>query len=480
MEGSPPLSRSEAPTRNTEYSPAITAGFAVAGDLIVILLVGYVACLSVAGVHGLRSARYLAVFIPAAEVIQVTFGYFGLYNFHTLTNPAGHLWKIAAACCFSLPVFYLGMLSFSPSCSLTSCNAFILMLIAALYAERWIGYAIIDSLARRGLVTRNIVIIGSGPQCSHLLRTLREPHRPWTRILGIFDDRAEPMPIIQDFPWLGTIDSLIDFARLMRVDDIFLALPATTEANVKEVFERLRVLAVDVYLSPDFNCPSSVASSFAWQRDVYAFRLVSKPLDGWQAAIKTIEDKIVAACALLLLLPVFAVVALAIRLDSPGPVLFRQRRFGFNNQVIEVYKFRTMFNDQRDDDAERLTMKGDPRVTPLGRFLRRTSIDEFPQLLNVLKGDMSVIGPRPHAIKAKVGGRLYCEAVARYAERHKIRPGITGWAQVNGWRGDTDSDEHLRRRIEFDIYYMEHWSLFFDIRIMLGTLMVMLSGKGAC
>jgi lipopolysaccharide/colanic/teichoic acid biosynthesis glycosyltransferase len=148
--------------------------------------------------------------------------------------------------------------------------------------------------------------------------------------------------------------------------------------------------------------------------------------------------------------------------------------------VIEIYKFRTMFNDQRDEDAERLTRKGDPRITPLGRFLRRTGIDELPQLFNVLKGEMSIVGPRPHALKARSEGKLYGDVVARYAERHKIKPGISGWAQVNGWRGDTDSEEGLRRRVECDIYYMEHWSIAFDILIMFRTLLVIASGRGAC
>ena len=246
------------------------------------------------------------------------------------------------------------------------------------------------------------------------------------------------------------------------------------------MIEKLRILAVNVHLRPELNHPSLISDSFIWQDDVHAFRLASKPLDGWKAIIKTIEDKIVAAFALLLMLPVLAMVALAIRLESPGPVLFRQRRFGRNNQIIEIYKFRTMFNDQRDDKAERLTTKGDPRVTPLGRFLRRTSIDELPQLLNVLRGDMSVVGPRPHAINARSNGKLYAEVVARYAERYKIKPGITGWAQVNGWRGDTDNEQGLRRRVEFDIYYMEHWSILFDIYVMLRTPLIMLSGKGAC
>jgi Undecaprenyl-phosphate glucose phosphotransferase len=475
-----PTYRSRSIRRNIEYSPAIAAALVAVSDLLTIWFVTYVAFLSGAGAHRLQFARYIAVFVSTAAIIQVAFGYFELYDLNILDYPTGRLPRITAGCCLALPISYLGMLSFSPSHSLTWCFAFVLLLIATLYAERWIAYATIHSLTQRGLITRNTVIIGCDPQCSHLLRELLEVRRPWTRILGIFDDRTEPASIIEGRPWLGTTDSLIDFARRVRVDDVFLALPRAAEADVHKVIEKLRILAVNVHLRPELNHPSLISDSFFWQDNVHAFRLASKPLDGWKAIIKTIEDKIVAAFALLLMLPVLAMVALAIRLESPGPVLFRQRRFGRNNQIIEIYKFRTMFNDQRDDNAERLTTKGDPRVTPLGRFLRRASIDELPQLLNVLRGDMSVVGPRPHAINARSNGKLYAEVVARYAERYKIKPGITGWAQVSGWRGDTDSEQGLRRRVEFDIYYMEHWSILFDIYVMLRTPLIMLSGKGAC
>ncbi len=207
---------------------------------------------------------------------------------------------------------------------------------------------------------------------------------------------------------------------------------------------------------------------------------LSMPLVGWRAFAKTAEDKVIATAALVLLLPLLIVAALAIRLETPGPVIFRQRRVGFANQPIEIYKFRTMFRDRCDEGGETLTVPDDPRVTRLGRFLRRTGIDELPQLVNVLKGEMSIVGPRPHVLKAKAGGIPYCEVVASYAERHKAKPGITGWAQVNGWRGDTRSAEDLRRRIEFDIYYIEHWSILFDLRIMFRTLWVLVSGEGAC
>ena len=161
--------------------------------------------------------------------------------------------------------------------------------------------------------------------------------------------------------------------------------------------------------------------------------------------------------------------ALAIKLDSRGPVLFRQKRHGFNNELIEVYKFRSMYVDKTDAHAAKLVTKDDPRVTRVGRFIRKTSLDELPQLFNVLKGELSLVGPRPHALQAKAADRLYHDVVDGYFARHKVKPGITGWAQINGWRGETDNDEKIQRRVEHDLYYIENWSVLFDLYILAMT-----------
>jgi lipopolysaccharide/colanic/teichoic acid biosynthesis glycosyltransferase len=168
-----------------------------------------------------------------------------------------------------------------------------------------------------------------------------------------------------------------------------------------------------------------------------------------------------------------------VRLDSPGPALFRQKRHGFNNELIEVYKFRTLYQDKGDSNADTLVTKNDNRVTRLGRFLRKASLDELPQLITVLKGDMSIVGPRPHALQAKAADRLYDDAVDGYFARHRVKPGITGWAQVNGWRGETDTQEKILRRTEFDLYYIEHWSILFDLKIILKTPFALFETRNA-
>ena len=161
--------------------------------------------------------------------------------------------------------------------------------------------------------------------------------------------------------------------------------------------------------------------------------------------------------------------AIAIRLESRGPILFRQKRYGFNNELIEVLKFRSMYVDRCDQNAANLVTRDDPRVTGVGRFIRKTSIDELPQLINVLRGELSLVGPRPHALHAKAADKLYDEAVEGYFGRHRVKPGITGWAQINGWRGETDTAEKIQKRVEYDLYYIENWSLLLDLYILVRT-----------
>jgi exopolysaccharide biosynthesis polyprenyl glycosylphosphotransferase len=209
--------------------------------------------------------------------------------------------------------------------------------------------------------------------------------------------------------------------------------------------------------------------------------LADRPLRRWNAVMKWVEDLLLAGVITLALLPVLGLIAVAIKLDSPGPVIFRQRRHGWNNQEFDVFKFRTMRWEPESAKSSELrqTQRDDDRITRLGRFLRRSSLDELPQLFNVLRGDMSLVGPRPHAVNMKTGDQLGHEIIEVYAHRHRVKPGITGWAQVNGFRGATDTADHLRKRVELDIYYVENWSLLFDIKILFMTLIHVIKGKNA-
>jgi exopolysaccharide biosynthesis polyprenyl glycosylphosphotransferase len=205
--------------------------------------------------------------------------------------------------------------------------------------------------------------------------------------------------------------------------------------------------------------------------------MADRPISDWNLVYKWVFDKVVAVVALILLSPVMVATAIAVRLESRGPVFFKQKRHGFNNQLIEMYKFRSMFTDMSDANAVKLVTKDDPRVTRVGRFIRKTSIDELPQLFNVLKGELSIVGPRPHALQAKAENKLYYEAVEGYFARHKVKPGMTGWAQINGWRGETDTLEKIMQRVNHDLYYIENWSILLDLYICFMTPLSLLSKR---
>src|SRR6185312_15832747 len=216
--------------------------------------------------------------------------------------------------------------------------------------------------------------------------------------------------------------------------------------------------------------------SYSYVGKVPTLDMLDRPITDWDVVMKWLFDKAIGSLALLALSPLMALVAVLIKLDSKGPVLFKQRRHGFNNEIVEVYKFRSLYVDQTDHDVRRSVTKDDPRVTGVGRFIRKTSIDELPQLFNVVfKGDLSLVGPRPHAVNQKIENRQFDEAVDGYFARHRVKPGITGWAQINGWRGELNSPEKIRKRVEFDLYYIENWSALFDTYILLKTPLALLT-----
>ncbi len=203
------------------------------------------------------------------------------------------------------------------------------------------------------------------------------------------------------------------------------------------------------------------------------------PITDWDLVMKWLFDHAVGAVILLVSAPLMAMVALAIKLDSPGPVLFRQKRFGFNNERIDVFKFRSLYHEHADPLAAKVVTRNDSRVTRVGRFIRKKSLDELPQLFNVVfKSNLSLVGPRPHAVQGKLQSRLFDEAVDGYFARHRVKPGITGWAQINGWRGEVDSEEKIQKRVEFDLYYIENWSVLFDLYILLKTPLALITKNG--
>ena len=352
---------------------------------------------------------------------------------------------------------------------------------AGLVAIRIAASVLVRRWNRNGQLSRHAVLVGGGAPAAGLLSALSASQPNDVDVVGIFDDRDDlrSPPVVQHLTKLGNISELIDFVRRARIDLLLVTLPLTAEDRLLQILKQLWVLPVDIRLSAYSQKFHYRPRAYSYIGNVPFLDVFDKPLGDWGAVLKSIEDKVIAAFALLALSPLMAIIALLIKLDSRGPVLFKQNRYGFNNELIGVYKFRSMYHDMRDAEASKLVTKDDPRVTRIGRFIRKTSIDELPQLFNVLKGELSLVGPRPHATKAKAADQLYNDVVDGYFARHKVKPGITGWAQVNGWRGETDTTEKLQRRVEHDLYYIENWSLAFDLYILWRTPLSLLKSENA-
>ena len=321
-----------------------------------------------------------------------------------------------------------------------------------------------------GRLQRRAVILGAGPVGQRLIEQLTASPHPEVEIVGLYDDRKSRLPpTCHGYAVRGNLDDLIADARIRPVDHVFVALPLSADWRLAEILNKLCLIAVDVRLC---------LGNFGFQLGecevthvggLTTLNVCESPVKGWQYVAKFIEDKVFATLILALVAPLMAVVAVLIKLDSPGPILFRQRRHGLNNELIEVLKFRTLYDDARDVNADRLCVNNDPRITRVGAFLRRSMLDELPQFINVLRGDMSIVGPRPHALAAKAGGLLYREAVKYYDARHRMKPGITGWAQIHGWRGETRTVEEIDQRVAHDLYYIHHWSIPLDLQIIVRT-----------
>lgn len=347
---------------------------------------------------------------------------------------------------------------------------YLVSFLISLALSRPLVRARLNRMARRGAIEQRIAFYGADPQSIEIIRRLLNSlDLPHLRFVGVADDRPK-VDHVEGMKLIGGYADLADMARRGEVDQVLISVPNLPPKRLHEIVDGLSETSVDVSLVP--------AEAIELAPDYRVQLLGSLPvLNLWQRPFRDInqfvkrgEDLVLGSIALVALSPIMAISALLIRISSPGPVLFVQPRMGFNNEVIHVLKFRTMFTDKGDLSGAGATTRNDPRVTPVGRILRKLSIDELPQLLNVIKGDMSMVGPRPHPLQMKVGERYYQEAVRGYAGRHRVRPGLTGLAQVNGLRGEIRTVERAKRRVELDKEYIDRWSLWLDIRILFATV----------
>lgn len=336
-------------------------------------------------------------------------------------------------------------------------------------------------IAGQGRFRERIAIVGGGRVADDALNALEASRDLEIEVIGLFDDRDEVRsPQAAHTPKkMGTITDLAAYARNHRVDLIIVAIPLSAEARLLHILKRLWELPVDVRISGKASSLKFSSKAYTHIGRLPLLAMFDRPLMGWRLFLKNVFDRFIASLALVVLASVMLAVAAAIRVESKGPVLFKQKRYGFNNELIEIFKFRSMYANRCDAHATTLVSKGDPQVTRVGRLIRKTSLDELPQLFNVLTGQLSLVGPRPHATQAKAADTLYEQIVDGYFARHRVRPGITGWAQINGWRGETDTREKIEQRVKHDLDYIDHWSLLLDLKILMRTPFALLKSENA-
>jgi Undecaprenyl-phosphate glucose phosphotransferase len=478
-----PLARGIAEQFSHEtISPAMLTGILRGVDAALIAVAGTASYFAYVGL-GPMAAFYVSISLVGGLVGMMLLEFNGAYAMKVLRAPLASVGKVftilggafavLAIIGFFLKIsedfsrFWFALWFASAMISVVGARIGLTLLI-----RRW---------ARNGVMERRAVIVGGGQSAEDLIRAIEQQPYNDIRILGLFDDRdgARSPKVVAGYPKLGTTTELIEFARVARVDMLIVSLPMVAEARVMQVLKKLWVLPLDIRLSAHMSQLRFRPRSYSYIGSVPMLDIFDKPINDWDSVAKRLFDIVFSICGIIALSPIMIGTAIAIKLDSKGPVFFRQKRHGFNNEEISVLKFRSMYTEMCDPTAVKAVTKGDPRVTKVGRIIRKTSIDELPQFFNVLKGDLSLVGPRPHAVAGRAQDLLFHEVVEGYFARHRVKPGVTGWAQINGWRGEIDSDEKIKSRTEYDLHYIENWSLWFDLKILLLTPVRLLNSENA-
>jgi putative colanic acid biosysnthesis UDP-glucose lipid carrier transferase len=347
-----------------------------------------------------------------------------------------------------------------------------------LYAWRAGVRIALQEVRVRGYNSRTAAIVGASAVGEQLAQRIAES--PWMglRLVGIYDDRSIARLESKSLPPIdvkGGFDALVEQARNREIDIVYIALPPRADTRINQLIRRLSDTTASVYLAYDFGGYDLLRARWSILGDVPVMSVVEDPFYGGDGLVKRVEDMLIGAAILTIVAVPMALIGLAVKLTSPGPVFFRQRRYGLNGEEIRVLKFRTMTVCEDGDRVVQAT-RDDQRITRVGAFLRRTSLDELPQFRQVITGTMSIVGPRPHAV---AHNEQYRALIKGYMRRHKVKPGITGWAQVNGWRGETDTVEKMEKRVQYDLDYISSWNLGLDIKIIVMTVWTVLRGRNA-
>jgi len=452
--------------RDHKYSPTIMKGMFRAFDFLMLSLIGSVlnfglatgeASLVQSGLVFLASGLTV-LFLQLADCYQIQV----LRTSRPLFGRICGSWLLGFAIALAAGVWFVAGLAY-------------------LFVDRFVLAILLKLWLRNGVLERRAVIVCGGKAAQDLIRSLESQPDNDIRILGIFDDRLDHRSpeLIAGYPKLGTIAELVEFTRLAQVDMLIISLPLTAEQRILDVLKKLWILPLDIRIAAHASKLRFRPRSYSHVGRMAMLDVFDKPIRDWDSVAKRAFDLFFGVTAIVCLWPIMLAAAIAVKMTSKGPIFFMQKRHGFNNEIINVYKFRSMFTDMGDQTATKAVSKGDPRVTPVGRFLRKSSIDELPQLFNVLVGNLSLVGPRPHAVAARTHDRIYNQIVEGYFGRHRVKPGVTGWAQINGWRGEIDTDEKIKFRTVYDLHYIENWSLMFDLKILFMTPFRLLNTENA-
>ncbi|MFK5978994.1 MAG: undecaprenyl-phosphate glucose phosphotransferase [Rhizobiaceae bacterium] len=460
------------------FSATMVQGMAFFLDSLFLLLSGAVSYLLIVGFSSEKFDEYLfaVLFLWVSNFMLFHYGEF--YSFETIMEPLHFFDRFFLAYVSSFMMFLAiaFTLKVSASYSRIWMYSFVIGGGVCIFTVRICLSLFVKKLSGIGLLVRNAVIVGDGEQGQRTMRFIENSGPGFLSVLGAFNAKQNGIDDPETgFQTMGGLDNLTEFIRGNDVDDVIVALPWNAEKRISDVVEHLRELPVNIYLASDlagfsiaYRPPPSHYSNLPM------VEIIDKPISDWSIFVKLGVDLILTILALILLSPLMLLTAIAVKLDSPGPVLFHQKRMGFNNKEFSIYKFRSMSHTELDQSTTIQATRDDMRVTRVGKYIRRTSLDELPQLFNVLNRTMSLVGPRPHAIDHN---EIYSKQIHGYFSRHRVKPGITGWAQVNGLRGETKVLGQMEARVEHDIYYADNWSLMFDLKILVMTVYVVLFSK---
>jgi Undecaprenyl-phosphate glucose phosphotransferase len=486
--GDIPIAETDRKTSRTfnfdKPSRTLIAAVQMVGDGFILTTLSYISLILVMYVHHealyIGYLPYFVMTVGATVIMVLGFARSGVYDAFDDFKRVGILRTVK---CLVLAILLLTaclfVLKVSDSVSRLWLATWSTTSVIALCGLRVLTASVVYRLRQTGRLMKNVAIVGAS-EVGQQLATKFTRERSGTRLVGIFDERQSRfVKSDNDGTEVHQLPALYELLCRGCVDEIVIAIPPHASFRVLELSRRFHPFAVSLRVLAPAGYENFQVLDSRRYGDIGTFRVMGKPLDEVASLVKRIEDVVIAGVCLLVTLPLMLVIGLCIKLDSRGPVLFRQKRLGANNLPFDLLKFRSMYVEQTDPLGQQLTRAGDSRITRVGKFLRMTSMDELPQLINVLRGDMSLVGPRPHPLAASAAGISYARAIADYPIRHRVRPGITGWAQVNGWRGETTTIEQIRQRVEHDLYYIENWSLTFDLLILGRTVFAVLSRANA-